>query len=324
MAHDAGVILQVLIDLHRNLAVETRLDQALHLVARTTLAVLDAEHASIRVLDESGAELLSGARAGAGVEQVPVTFGRGLGIAGWVVDNAELARVADVRDDPRFVTVSGQGFDIRSILAAPLTIGGSVIGVLCGTSSRTNAFTDGHEDLALMLASVAASPIERARLERIAMSDPRTRAWSTRYLGPLLASEAQRGSRTRSTFSLLALEIHSWNELRRALGRPVSEALLRVVAERINHVSGPRDALVRRDGGEFLIVLPDLSEADALERGAAIEAIMRRPFAELRGLDVALQISFGAAEWDGAESGSRLERRADEALRCARSATVQL
>lgn len=317
---DARITLHVLIDLHRALSNEPSLESQLDRVVRAALALLEADHASIRVLDETGLELLSGARAGSGTDHQPVTFGRGVGVAGWVVDHGEAVRIDDVSADPRFVDVRGQGFAIRSMLAVPLTISGSVIGVLVVTSERQAAFDASKEDLALLLASIASSPIERARLAEIALRDPSTRAFGARYLAPRLAGEVDRARGARAPLSIVALDLDSLPELREELGRAVIDALLRTAVDRIIAVVRGRGVVIRRDGGEIVIVLPQ-HDLDAAERiaDAIADALAKR----VTGLSAALETielsaSMGVVQWNGAESATRLERRADDALRVAK------
>lgn len=316
----AEVTLQVLIDLHRAIVLEPSLEAQLDRVVRAALALLEGDHASIRVLDESGTELLSGARAGAGVDHRPVTFGRGVGVAGWVVDHGELVRIDDVSRDPRFVAVSGQGFEIGSMLAVPLSISGVVIGVLVVTSRASAAFRDAHEDLALLLASVAASPIERARLEAIALRDPSTRAFGARYLAPRIAGEVHRAREATAPLSLIALDLDGLAELRADLGRSAVDGVLRVAVDRILVVLRARGVVVRRDAGEIVIVMP-MTNAEAAEQLAdrIADALARRVTELGPGLEVIeLTASMGVVQWNGAESATRLERRADEALRRAK------
>ncbi|UJR78444.1 diguanylate cyclase domain-containing protein [Sandaracinus amylolyticus] len=317
---DAKVTLHVLIDLHRALVNETSLEKQLDRVARAALALLEAEHASIRVLDETGTELLSGARAGTGVQYRPVTFGRGVGVAGWVVDHNETVRIDDVSSDPRFVDVRGQGFAIQSMLAVPLSISGVVIGVLVVTSERLGAFDASKEDLAILLASIAVSPIERARLEEIALRDPSTRAFGARYLAPRLAGEVHRAREGRVALSVIALDLDPLPELREELGRAAIDALLRVAVDRILAVVRARGVVIRRDAGELVIVLPQYDADDAERMADRIGEALGKPVTELgAGLEVLeLTASSGVVQWDGAESPTRLERRADDALRAAK------
>ena len=78
--------LEVLLALTERLAGDTTLEAALDAVAVAATELLPGDHASVRLLDEGGQELLSGARAGAGLEAEPPKFRKGQGVVGWVAE----------------------------------------------------------------------------------------------------------------------------------------------------------------------------------------------------------------------------------------------
>jgi signal transduction histidine kinase len=85
----------------------------------------------------------------------------GQGITGWVALHGRPARVADVTKDPRYVPVRR---GVRSELAVPLEIEGTVAGVLNVDSARRGQFTRDDEDLLVALASQASKLIQNAWL----------------------------------------------------------------------------------------------------------------------------------------------------------------
>lgn len=312
--------LAVLLALHRTLAAEESLDRQLAAVARTALEIVPADHSSIRVLDARGVELLSAARAGEGVEHRPVTFGRGLGVAGWVVDHAQTARIDDVSHDPRYARFAGQGWQITSMLCVPLMVGGTVIGCLTLCSSEVGAFQERDAQLAEILAATAVSPIEHARLERIAFSDARTQAFNVRYLQPRIAGEIRRAREHGGTFAVALVEIDGLAEIRDRWGRGTVDGALRVAVDRVLGVLRESDALVRRDAGELFVVMPGAHAGDASAMAWHIRAALSKRVTELGpGIDIQVGCTIGVVVWDGAETARRLERRADAAVRAARA-----
>ena len=85
----------------------------------------------------------------------------GQGITGWVALHGKPARVGDVAKDARYVPVRDH---VRSELAVPLEIEGTVAGVLNVDSNRTGHFTRDDEDLLVALASQASKLIQNAWL----------------------------------------------------------------------------------------------------------------------------------------------------------------
>ena len=63
-----------------------------------------------------------------------MSFRRGEGLIGWVVDAGEPTRVDEVKSHPRWVQSKSQTFQVTSFLAEPLWSNGEVIGVLSVTS----------------------------------------------------------------------------------------------------------------------------------------------------------------------------------------------
>jgi diguanylate cyclase (GGDEF)-like protein len=79
------------------------------------------------------------------------------------------------------------------------------------------------------------------------------------------------------------------------------------------------DALVRRGGDEFALVMPGAT----LEQARAVAERLRRSLAEepfdVAGQSVRQTVSIGVATWDRRETAEALEARADRALYAAKS-----
>src|SRR5450755_4369469 len=113
--------LLTLLELTQNLTDDHPLEESLRIVTEAALDLVPGDHTSIRLLDGTHTELLSGARSGAGETLPPMTFRRGEGMIGWVVEHRAGVRVGDVDRDPRFKPTpkAHARFDIRSIVAEP-------------------------------------------------------------------------------------------------------------------------------------------------------------------------------------------------------------
>lgn len=97
----------------------------------------------------------------------------GEGIAGWVVQHGEGMVVPDTRADERHFAGVGKkiGAEIRSILAVPLQIQESVIGVVEVVDTDVNRFTPADQRVVEPLAASAAIAIENARLYKQAQQE---------------------------------------------------------------------------------------------------------------------------------------------------------
>jgi len=294
------------------------LEESLRAVTDAALELLPANHASIRLLDGSHSELLSGARSGAGSTTRPMHFRRGQGVIGWVVEYKESVCLDDVAKDPRFV-VGKQGFSIRSMLAEPLWSAGQVIGVLSCSSQKRRAFDEDDQLLARLLANCCTPPVERARLRRLAMTDDLTLAYNQRYLSPRVNEETERARRSGQPLSILLLDLDHFKIVNDEHGHDVGDMVLRLFADRVRSIVRRVDVFIRRGGEEFLLLMP----ATALEQARNTAERIRRNLSESEldvgaGRRVRQTVSIGAACWDFKESAEALQRRADVAMYAAK------
>ncbi|MEO7110547.1 MAG: diguanylate cyclase, partial [Polyangiaceae bacterium] len=218
--------LLTLLDLTQTLTDDHPLEDSLRMVTQAALELVPGDHASIRLLDGTHTELLSGARWGAGEALAPMTFRRGEGLIGWVVEHRMGVRVGDVEKDHRFkpATELRTKFDIKSIVAEPLWSAGNVIGVVSVSSPNLHAFTSDHELLARLLANCSAPPIERVRLRRLAMTDDLTLAYNQRYLAPRFYEEIERARRTGSDVSVLLMDLDHFKKVNDEYGHDVGDS----------------------------------------------------------------------------------------------------
>ncbi len=152
----------------QNLASSLDLDRVLRETIELTTVILDAEAATLFLLDRERDELIFAIPTGEKEEilrefRIPV----GQGIAGWVVQTGESVLVNDAQNDPRFLRQvdSQTGFTTRNVLCVPLQYQGRITGALETINKRSGkGFT--HEDLQWLttLATQAAIAIENARL----------------------------------------------------------------------------------------------------------------------------------------------------------------
>lgn len=290
---------------------ERTLEYALGEVTDAALLLLPGDHASIRMIDATGTKLLAAARSGAGAAQRSLELSRGEGIAGWVLKNARPALVGDAHADARFVDVAGQGFTVRSMVAEPLMAGGSAVGVLSVSASQVNAFTQADEQLARILANCCTPLLDRARLERLAVTDELTMAFNGNYLPLRLSEEMDRAKHSGSTLSVLAVDMDQLEKINQAYGRDLGDQVVSMFAERVRSLSRRYDALVRCGGDEFVLVLPGTSTTQAMATGERVRAIMAdEPMEPRPGGLLTQTVSVGVATWDGAETVDELLLRA--------------
>jgi diguanylate cyclase (GGDEF)-like protein len=308
-----------LLKLTRVLTQETSLESALRAVTDVALGLVPADHASIRLLDGAKTSFLSGARSGKGSQERPMAFRRNQGVLGWVVEHRAPLSLEDAAKDPRFVSGDKQGFKVRSIVAEPLWAGGDVIGVLSVSSSRRAAFSDKDALLVRLLANCSVSPIENARLRRLAIVDDLTLAYNHRFLLPRVREEMERSRRMGTPLSFALLDLDHFKRVNDKHGHLVGDLVLQRFADRVRINVRRIDVLVRRSGEEFVLLMPSTSAKEGRLIAERIQQTLAATPLEVEGPgEVRQTVSIGVATWDGQEAPDMLERRADHAMYAAK------
>lgn len=155
----------------------------------------------------------------------------------------------------------------------------------------------------------------QAQLHEQANRDPLTGLYNRRYLDGTLERELARCKREGHPLSLMLLDIDHFKSINDTYGHQAGDEVLRRLADLLAHQARAGDVACRYGGEEFLLLLPNMPLAAALERAER----WRRSFAdgemafgELR-LRATLSVGIAAYPGHGTEA-ARLIRQADEAL----------
>jgi diguanylate cyclase (GGDEF)-like protein len=308
-----GDPIRVLLALTEQLSGPVPLDHALGAVTDAALVLVPGDHASIRLVDEAGEELVASARSGQGRTYPSLPLRKGQGIAGWVIANQRSVLLQDARTDARYVE-GPQGFAVRSLTAAPLTRDGRALGVLSISSSRVGVFDERFEEVARLLANVSVPALERVRLERLAMTDDLTLAYNGRYLVARLREEIDRAKRAGHALSVAMLDLDHFKHANDTHGHAAGDRLLRVFADRTRDKTRRSDVLVRRGGEEFVLLLPSTQLEQAAVLAERVRVAVEAPIAIAPDRAAVQTVSIGVASWDGRESADLLIHRADVAM----------
>ena len=151
------------------LGTSLELDRVLRRALQLFADALGLEHGSILLVDQATgrlslrATLESGRRLPRGGKPTPWRSGEGL--AGWVLEHREPVLVADVNHDPRWRHRPRKPLNIRSVVAAPLSLGGGdVLGVLVLGHPQVEYFTPQHLQLVTAAAAQIATAVNNADL----------------------------------------------------------------------------------------------------------------------------------------------------------------
>src|SRR5215471_3450671 len=141
------------------------LDQLLELILDKITDALEADRATLYLLDEPNDELVSRISQGDDVRSIRLKVGSG--IAGHVARTGKPLHVRDAYKDPRFSPEWDMlmGYRTRSILAAPMKNHlGKTIGVVQVLNKKEGEFTEDDADILAALSTQAAVSIDNSRL----------------------------------------------------------------------------------------------------------------------------------------------------------------
>lgn len=160
-----GDRLPVILDITRRLMSVTDLDALLRLIAQATTQLLEADRATIFLVDAERGELWS--KVALGTSGAEIRFPVGVGIAGRVAATGETINIPDAYADPRFNPEPDRrsGYRTVSLLTYPMTAHDQrVIGVFQAINKRGGPFTVADEETLGSLAASAAVAVENAQL----------------------------------------------------------------------------------------------------------------------------------------------------------------
>jgi HD-GYP domain-containing protein (c-di-GMP phosphodiesterase class II) len=162
----AGSKLDLILDVTRRLMSITDLDALLRDMATVTTQLLEADRATIFIVDRERGEIWSRVALGTGAGEIRQAIG--VGIAGLVAATGEAVNIPDAYDDPRFNPEPDQrtGYRTKSLLTFPMTgQNDRVIGVFQVVNKNGGGdFTADDEETLSSLGASAAVAVENAQL----------------------------------------------------------------------------------------------------------------------------------------------------------------
>ena len=153
------------------------------------------------------------------------------------------------------------------------------------------------------------------RIEFLAHHDPLTGLPNRLLLRDRVVQAQSYAARMQSRVALMFLDLDRFKTINDSLGHPVGDALLKEVVERLKSCVRESDTISRQGGDEFIILLNDVRDSEAVSRVAdKIHQRMAEPIA-LENHVLTTTFSIGVALYpdDGADFDSLLQK-ADTAM----------
>ncbi|MBN3909277.1 MAG: diguanylate cyclase [Nostoc sp. NMS1] len=160
-------------------------------------------------------------------------------------------------------------------------------------------------------------------LSAIALADSLTELNNRRALEWDLPRQIQRARTQQTSLSLIILDVDHFKKVNDTHGHLVGDRILQVLCQRLRHNLRCQDTAFRYGGEEFVILLANTTDEEALLVARRLNRVVSdEPFALSNKLTINITISLGTAslQADDDQQGESLLNRADQCLLQAKNA----
>lgn len=152
-------------------------------------------------------------------------------------------------------------------------------------------------------------------LREEANRDPMTGLFNRRYLEPTFERELARCIREKRPIALLVMDVDHFKKVNDTYGHPAGDEVLKSLSNRLTAGSRAEDIPCRLGGEEFLVVMPKMPLATALERAEAWRTTFASEPIQTGAGPISATISLGVASFpEHGETPTELLEAADAAL----------
>lgn len=285
--------------------------------------IIGASTWSVFLLDEETGELVLEKTSSRYFKekQSKVRIKPGEGVPGWVLREGIPVIVPDVTKDRRFVCDLTGSDSSHSLMCVPLKSKGKVIGVMeFGNNDDSEPFTKNDIDLLMKISYYISLAVERValyqKMAELAVTDDLTKLFNSRYLNRTIEVEIQRSERSKTSVSLIFMDLDNFKEVNDNFGHLVGSKVLVEVGQILMKSLRSIDIIARYGGDEFVIVLPQTIPEAAMRVAERVRRLIERNiFLKKDGYNIRLTASFGVASYPrSAKTKEELIKLADEAM----------
>lgn len=297
-------------------------------ITRTAQRVFDTPIAFISIVADKYLWLKS--MVGLSNELAP----RDLAPCGHVIYDKQTLVLEDAQQDERFFDNDFvcNNMDIRFYAGRPLfNAEGFVVGTLCLIDHQPRKMTQDEREtfdaIGYWVESVFAarglskamdqllSDLDEAR--RVSMMDSLLQIWNRGAIEDILSREADQAKRQKNCISILMIDIDHFKEVNDIYGHHVGDVALLEVVKALRHELRSYDSLGRYGGEEFLVILPNTLQADAIKLAERLRLSVERSTIHNESYELHCTISIGVAVADFSQLTPDIQQvaiSADQAL----------
>ncbi len=151
-------------------------------------------------------------------------------------------------------------------------------------------------------------------LEETARTDFLTKLINRRAMHRFLQSEMARVERTGGVFSLVLVDIDFFKNINDQFGHSIGDDVLIALSRAFESAVREQDIVSRWGGEEFLILLPNTAQADAVEQAERLRKLLDSDVLQIERYRHRVTASFGVCEFVAGEELEYLLKQADVAL----------
>ncbi|MEP7301268.1 MAG: bifunctional diguanylate cyclase/phosphodiesterase [Caldimonas sp.] len=157
-------------------------------------------------------------------------------------------------------------------------------------------------------------PSRRAAASVVPMVDSLTQLPTRVYFEDRLAAAATKADATASRLALLFIDLDGFKPVNDTYGHSIGDLVLEQVGQRLKAMSRGKDVVARVGGDEFLLLLTNVQEEEAVAQVASrLIQGLSHPYA-IEGREVMISCSVGIAMYPDGCSHAKLIARADAAM----------
>ena len=210
---------------------------------------------------------------------------------------------------------------IKSLIATPLVANRKTIGIIYVDDFKPREFTKKNEAILALLATQAATAIEKLHIieltKRLAITDELTSLYNHRHFVNLYKEEMSRAKRYNRSLSVMLIDIDNFKHYNDTNGHLKGNDVLKEVSEIMGKNIRDLDLLARYGGEEFSVILPETDIKKAYQCAGRIRKAIEkhRFYGEKKQPLGTLTASIGISTYpEDAKSEKTLLDRADMAL----------
>jgi len=223
----------------------------------------------------------------------------------YVIQKRETIYIADFKAEDAEVKeddiIRVPGFDNRTFLGVPLILRGEVIGVLSVQSAQPNAYDSNQIRLVETIAQQTTIAMDNAKLfekmQEMAITDSLTGLYNRRYFYMILGNEIERAKRYQSSLTLIMIDIDHFKLVNDKFGHLAGDQVLRSVSDVCKKLLRHTDNMFRIGGEEFMIILPETNQEEALKVAKRIRSTVAENTFKTKKGSVKITVSIGVSEY---------------------------